>query len=139
MPIKFTWKSILGCIALLGGPTVALSCHAMPSGVATALAAGGAFIIGLERIADSRDLATMAGPGAAAELAKVRADATAEIASAKAEAAKIVADGAAELTKAQDEIAHLTPLANAAREALAAMTPAAGGPPAPPIAAAPLT
>jgi hypothetical protein len=80
MPIKLTWKSILGVLAGLGAPVAIFTTHPTTAQgwVAGAVALGGWVVIGLERLADSKDFATLAGPGAVAEIAKVRAVAAAD-------------------------------------------------------------
>jgi len=55
-PIKFTWKSLLGLLgAILGALTASIPQMHLPPAVSSALIAGGAVIIALERVADSID------------------------------------------------------------------------------------
>ena len=106
-PFKITWKSLVGILAGLGAPVAALTTHPTTAQgwVAAATALGGWIVVGLERLADSKDFATAAGPAATAEVAKIKAD-----------AAKFVA-------AAQAEVDRLTPLARAWENALAAAAP----------------
>lgn len=62
MPLKFTWKSILGALALLGSVTTQLAHAGLPPQYASVLAAAGAGILAAERVADALDHRTDSTP-----------------------------------------------------------------------------
>ena len=66
MPIKLTWKSIVGLLAALAGALSASSVatFGLPTSVSNILILIGGFILAAERIADAIDNSVAAGTGA---------------------------------------------------------------------------
>jgi hypothetical protein len=107
VPIKLTWKSVVGFLSMLGGSLTAanLSGFHLPAPVSATLVGIGGAIVLVERLADSKDYATDGGAAVSDQLASLSAaydgvrkqlttvqkQAVADIDAAKADYAKLVA------------------------------------------------
>ena len=75
MPIKLTWKSVVGFLSMLGGSLTAanLSGFHLPASVSATLVGIGGAIVLVERLADSKDYATDGGAAVSDQLASLSA------------------------------------------------------------------
>lgn len=55
MPLKFTWKSVSGVLAMLAGAVTAAAHAGLPMSVSAILIAIGGVIVAVERVADAYD------------------------------------------------------------------------------------
>lgn len=118
MPIRATWKSLVGLLAMAGGAISQVgSIHGLPPSVASLLALSGALIVGGERVADAIDnktslTAKIAGVDQAVQSAVVPA-VQAAVTQAPVDIAALEADAKAAVAYAQG----LVDKASAARAA----------------------
>jgi hypothetical protein len=132
--MKFTWKSILGLVASVAGPALAVltasngSAHVATAGVASGSLAtiGGLIVVGLERLADAKDYATDGGVNVSA-LTTAYHNAVEQVATVKAQAqsdiAAIKAQAEADVTNARTDV--LSQFAKITSENIAVSAPAA--------------
>jgi hypothetical protein len=111
MPIKLTWKSILGVLSMVAGALTAAVSQAnalhLPASVSAGLVAVGGIVVAAERIADALDYKTTGGVNVGAIVAELRT-AKADAEAAKDQAAVAYQAGKRDLLAALDR-ASATP------------------------------
>jgi hypothetical protein len=135
MPIKLTWKSVVGFLSMLGGSLTAanLSGFHLPANVSATLVGIGGAIVLVERLADSKDYATDGGAATTDQLASL----SVAYNNVRNDLATVKAQAATDVAKAKADYENLVAALKSPPAASNPGAQPAANPPAPPTESAP--